>query len=514
MTARLDIRTRLAMLVATMFAVVAGIAAFATLRLVEHRLVASTRATAEDVMENYLRDITNGGQIVATVDPTEPAAFFYLDRDGNEIGQRSYLEAVFATIPDDDAVTVDGCVPNGQPTPADQTPTECPPDGTGPQPSQIDDGQVLATTVDVSTVGEMHTVDRGLDTVSVAQLLRFGDGTELQIGVSSPLEPVDDSLNAIRSILWYGVPALTIAVGLLAYLILGRALRPVHSIIQRTRCISDANLSDRVPVPNRRDEIAELATTMNDMLGRLDDAQRRQQRFVADASHELRSPIAASATQLEVALAHPEHADWTTTAATVLNEQKHLGDLVDDLLTLSRLEEQGPGPTTHVDLSALVADELERPHRSDVTAVSSGPVVVDGNRPHLARAIRNLVQNADRHARRQVTVETTTHDGRALVHVDDDGPGIPPDQRLRIFERFARLDEPRHRTDGGAGLGLAIVERVARLHDGSVRCTDAPTGGARLTIELPAGRQPASQHPPSTPSSSASQPESEGTPTL
>src|SRR5207237_5466488 len=129
---------------------------------------------------------------------------------------------------------------------------------------------------------------------------------------------------------------------------------PVQPTTRRTRAIPDANLSDRVPVPTSRDDIAELATTMNDMLARLDASRQRQRQFIADASHELRSPVAASCAQLEVALAHPDRADWSATAATVLQEQTHLGHLVDDLLALTRIDEQGIGTTSDVDLTDLL----------------------------------------------------------------------------------------------------------------------------------------------------------------
>lgn len=488
MTTRVGIRTRLAALVTVVFGVVAGIAALATMSFVEHRLVANTRSNAENVLDNYLQTITNGGQIVATVDPSESAAFFYLDRDGNELTQREYIDTIFAMAPSGALATEATCVGHtGQDSRATQPAgrTLCPPSGTARDPSQATDDQVLAATVAASVVGDVHAVDRDSDTVSVAQRVRFADGTELEIGVSSPLQPVTDSVQTIRTVMWFAVPTLTLAIGLLTYVTVGRALRPVHSITQRTRAITDANLSDRVPVPDRRDDIAELASTMNDMLRRLDAAQQRQRRFVADASHELRSPIAASRAQLEVALAHPDHADWVTTAATVLHEQAHLGDLVDGLLALSRLDEQGLGPTTDVDLAALVVEECERPHRCEVIAVAADPVIVTGNRPQLVRAIRNLIDNADRHAAGTVVATVAGASGRALVHVDDDGPGIPAEERERVLERFTRLDEPRDRDHGGAGLGLAIVHQVARVHDGTVVCTDAPIGGARMTIDLP-----------------------------
>jgi signal transduction histidine kinase len=322
--------------------------------------------------------------------------------------------------------------------------------------------------------------------------VQFPDGTELEIGVTSPLQPVKDSLSAIRTMLWIAGPLLIATVTALTALIVGRSLRPVHSIIHRTREISDTNLSQRVPVPTSGDDISELAVTMNDMLSRLELAQQRHRQFIADASHELRSPVAASRVQLEVALAHPDQADWDATARTVLAEQTRLGVLVDDLLALSRLDEQGLGTIADVDLREVVEAETRRPHRVSTTVVVDRPAHVVGNRGQLARAIRNVIENADRHANSHVVVSVTQHDGWAVVHVDDDGPGIPAEQREHVFDRFTRLDEPRNRNDGGAGLGLAIVAQVVRTHGGTVGCTDAPGGGARISISVPT-RAPAGE---------------------
>jgi signal transduction histidine kinase len=476
------IRARLAALVAIVFAVAATIGAIAIVNFVEHRLVANTRTSAESVLQNYLHNIDDGGPVVATIDPSEPGAFFYLDDDGTELSQSEYVARILAMGPaatgnDPGArqVTVDR---TGEAATDDAVDPTAPPAGT----------QGIAISVNVSLVGAIHEVDRGDGVIAVAQRVRFADGSELEIGVASPLQPVTDSLHAIRSILWLVAPALTLLVGGLTYLTVRRALRPVHSITQRTRAITDTNLSERVPVPDSRDDIAELATTVNDMLARLDVAKQRQRRFIADASHELRSPIAASCAQLEVALAHPERADWSGTAATVLHEQTHLGQLVDDLLALSRLDEQGIGPTADVDLGELVTAEVARPHRSCVRAVTAGPARVVGNRSQLARALRNVVDNADRHAASTVTVTLERRSDRAVIHVDDDGPGIPPDQRDAVFDRFARVDDHRHRDHGGAGLGLAIVHQVARAHGGRAECSAAPSGGARLTLEFPTSR--------------------------
>jgi signal transduction histidine kinase len=487
MLRQLGIRTRLTALVTIVFTAATVVGGFAIMNLVEQRLVADTRMSAQNVLGGYLHTASaGGGPVIAIVDPSEAAAFFYLDGDGNELTQQQYVDFMIARLPGDapaDPRTIQvqiEALPNGVGTAA-----PAPDQGPGQGPTVVQGGFALA--VRVTSIGQIRTVDRGDEVVAVAQRVRFPDGTELQIGVTSPLQPVRDSMRAIRTLLWIAAPALIAIVGTLTAMTVGRAMRPVHSITHRTRAISDTNLSERVPVPTGGDDITELAVTMNDMLSRLESGQRRHRQFIADASHELRSPVAASRAQLEVALAHPEQADWNTTAATVLAEQTRLGHLVDDLLALSRMDEQGLGTIARVDLGELVLAELQRPHRVKTSGVVDRPVCVVGNRAHLTRALRNVVDNADRHATSRVSVNVSQVDGCAVIHVDDDGPGIPVNDRLRVFDRFTRLDEPRTRNDGGAGLGLAIVSRVATTHGGRVFCTDAPEGGARITISIPVG---------------------------
>ena len=476
---RLGIRGRLTAVVTIVFLAVSLVAGWAIVRVVERRLVDNARSNAEALLDSYLSGVINNGPMIATADPGQPGAFFYLDADGNELTQREYVAAIVDMGP----------ARNGGSEPATTVESsEQPADGAAPEPG--DPGSVFAVSVDADVVGDVVEIDRGDDAIALVRRLRFldDDGTELQVGVSTPLGPVHDTVRTLQTLVWITAPLLAIAVAVVTSLAVGRTLRPVHAITRRTRDISGSNLSDRVPVPATGDDIAELATTMNDMLGRLDEAQQRQRRFIADASHELRSPVAASRAQLEVALAHPDRADWSATADAVLAEQTHLGRLIDDLLALSRLAEQGVGATATVRLDEIVAAEIERPRRATVRGDLDGAVTVVGNRSLLRRAVGNLVENADRHANGAVTVTLTTNGERALVHVDDDGGGVPSDDRERIFERFTRLDEGRNRDAGGAGLGLAIVRQVARSHGGTATCTEAPTGGARMTIELPIAR--------------------------
>jgi signal transduction histidine kinase len=244
-----------------------------------------------------------------------------------------------------------------------------------------------------------------------------------------------------------------------------------------------------VPDPPADDEIGRLARTMNRMLGRLEQAQARQRRLVADASHELRSPVATIRQHAEVALAHPGRTGSAELAATVLAEDLRLQRLTEDLLLLTRADERSLAPRRRpVDLDDLVLEEARRLRdatglRVDTTAVSAGRVA--GDAAGLRRVLRNLGDNASRHARERLALSVADRDATVVLAVDDDGPGIPDADRERVFERFVRLDGARARDDGGSGLGLAIVAELAAAHGGTVAVAASPLGGARVEVWLP-----------------------------
>jgi signal transduction histidine kinase len=302
------------------------------------------------------------------------------------------------------------------------------------------------------------------------------------------LSEVDSTVDSITRALVVGVPALVLLVAALTWWIAGRALRPVEMIRAEAAAITASTMDRRVPEPRSDDEVGRLARTMNSMLGRLESAATRQRQFVSDASHELRSPITAIRAQLEVALRRPDTADWPLVARRVLAEDDRLAGTVTDLLSLARSDEHHPVEATDVDLDEVVLEEVERTRAVpiDVSAVSAGRV--RGDRAQLLRVVRNLVDNAARHARSAVavTVTTTVATRRVTLVVDDDGPGIPVSDRDRVFERFTRLDEGRARDAGGVGLGLAMTQAVVHRLGGVVHVEDAPMGGARLVVELPA----------------------------
>jgi signal transduction histidine kinase len=256
---------------------------------------------------------------------------------------------------------------------------------------------------------------------------------------------------------------------------LGRVLRPVEGIRREVDEITEHDLTRRVPVPRTRDEIARLATTMNRTLDRLHTAVETNRRFAADASHELRSPLAALRAELEIAQAHPQQAHWRQVIDDALSDTHRLQELADDLLLLTRID------TTitldeHVDLTAVVTEETSRtlpPHLTLTIDANPTPVHVRGRRARLARLLANLLDNAQRYATHHILVRLTTDTTTAVLEVSNDGPAIPPADRERIFDRFTRLDDTRTRDTGGTGLGLSIARRIATAHHGTIHTDNA-----------------------------------------
>ncbi|MFD9335943.1 sensor histidine kinase [Streptomyces sp. NPDC060028] len=299
------------------------------------------------------------------------------------------------------------------------------------------------------------------------------------------LGDVDDATRAVAVGLLAGSPPLIAFAAALAWWVAGHALRPVTAIRTELAAVTASELDRRVPDPGGADEIAQLARTVNNTLDRLERSDARQRQFTADASHELRNPLAAVRSRLEVALAM-DRPDRESVAAALADTER-LQRIAADLLLLARLD-GGPAPRTEpVDLALLAAeDAARRPHpRVALRLDARAPVPVAGDPARLERALANLVDNALRYARAEVVVRAAAEDGWAVLEVVDDGPGIPQDDRGRVFERFVRLDADRGRASGGSGLGLAIAREIARAHGGDVRALPAPAGGARMVLRLP-----------------------------
>jgi signal transduction histidine kinase len=341
-------------------------------------------------------------------------------------------------------------------------------------------GQVETLYVDHTPIGDDSYV-------AVAHGVRTPDGDAVVFAAQS-LQSVDDATRVVTGLLLIGCPLVVLAVAAVSYWLTGRALAPVRALRIRVAEVSSSNLDDRLPVPPAGDEISKLAETMNAMLTRLRVAAETQRRFVADASHELRSPLSSIRAAHEVAAAHPKEVDWTSVSENVLAETARMERLVDDLLTLARVDEGGLSlELQDVDLDDVAAAEVARLRRQagDLLVRSSlRPARVHGDRGRLAQLVRNLADNAARHASTSVSVDVWRENGAAKLAVADDGLGIAAQNRERVFERFVRLDESRGRTSGGAGLGLSIVREIATAHGGSVRLEEA-AGGARFVLTLP-----------------------------
>jgi len=289
----------------------------------------------------------------------------------------------------------------------------------------------------------------------------------------------------VRQQLLIGVPLVVLLVAVVAWFAVRGSLRPVAAISAEVGEISATDLRRRVPVPKTGDEITRLATTMNAMLGRVSESVDQQRQFIADASHELRTPLTSMRTQLEVLFAHSERIDWRQATSNVAVDLERMQGLVADLLLLARLEAQ-PVVDDRVDLADVVAECLAgRPSRSGVTLTSDcSPVTVTGSHTQLARVVANLLDNASRHARGVVRVSVGRVGVLAELLVADDGPGVPEADRVRVFDRFVRLDEARSVDAGGAGLGLAIVRDIVHAHGGTVSVTSNEPG-ARFVVRLP-----------------------------
>ena len=323
--------------------------------------------------------------------------------------------------------------------------------------------------------------------IAVAEGANTSDGLRTVV-VARALIGVFETTTVVTRLLVVGLPVLLVVVAVTTWFVVGRALAPVEAIRREVDEISAAQLHRRVPQPATEDEIGRLAATMNRMLARLENARDSQRRFVSDASHELRSPITTIRQHAEVALAHPDRMTAEELAEVVQAEQQRMQRLVEDLLLLARADEHVSPPRAPVDLDDLAFEEARRLRSITSTRVDTSGVEaarVNGDINGLRRLVRNLGENAARHAAGRIDVRLAERDGQVVLTVDDDGPGIPESERARVLERFVRLDEARSRDDGGSGLGLAIVDEVARAHGGSISIAESPLGGARIVVTLP-----------------------------
>jgi signal transduction histidine kinase len=318
-------------------------------------------------------------------------------------------------------------------------------------------------------------------------------GAPFTVLVARDLDDATDPVTAVTVALAVVVPTLLLIVGGTTWRVTGSALAPVEAIRREVDAISGSELHRRVPDQPGTDEIARLAGTMNRMLDRLEHAQVQQRRFVSDASHELRSPVAAIRQYAEVATAHPTAISSSDLAAAVLAEDLRVQRLIEDLLMLARADEAGLAlghrPIDLDDLALAEAGYLRRSTKLVVDTAGVAAGRVNGDRMALARVLRNLGENAARHARGRIEFTVEQVGARVRMSVEDDGPGIPDVDRVRVFERFVRLDAARAGDAGGSGLGLAIVAELVRAHGGQVTAGAGTLGGALIRIHLPAAAE-------------------------
>jgi signal transduction histidine kinase len=352
-----------------------------------------------------------------------------------------------------------------------------PPGATTPVRQKAADGAVPS---EVNVIAQ-HTTVAGLPVTIV---------TSTSTGVLSQV-----SETSARLII-FGVPGIVLLAAGTVWLVVGRALRPVEQIRHAVTDITSADLSRRVPEPGTADDIGRLAQTMNGMLARLEDSARRQRRFVADASHELRSPLAAIRTLLDVGLAHPDKAPWPAIAQRAMRQSARLEDLIEQLLLLAKADERRlAAEQQRVDVTALLravaADTSAR--RIDIVVDTPAAVATIGNADQLRRLFGNVTENAARYARARIVITARVATDCVRVEIDDDGPGIPEADRERVFDRFVRLDSSRERGTGTAGLGLAIAREITVAHGGHISVAESPLGGARVIVTLPSVDTPPAQ---------------------
>ncbi|WP_187414225.1 sensor histidine kinase [Nonomuraea sp. PA05] len=309
------------------------------------------------------------------------------------------------------------------------------------------------------------------------------------VQAASSLADVDRALMWIHLIIYLGTPFVLVLIAMLTWAVVSYALRPVGRVRAELAEITGQDLSRRVSVPPTGDEIADLAETTNDTLDRLERSAETQRRFVADASHELRSPISALRAQLEVAHDYPDETDWPATGARALAAADRLTGIIDELLMLAKLDAGALTPRRVVDLCRVAEEQIRRREggRAPIFLDACAPAPVLGSPMQLDRLLTNLLDNATRHTASRIDVEVAVRGDRVVVTVTDDGDGIAPEDRERVFERFTRLESARAKDKGGSGLGLPLSREIATAHGGTLTVAEH-TPGARFVAVLPLHR--------------------------
>lgn len=410
----------------------------------------------------------------------------------------------------DDSLTstaeyIDRAMTSGQGLPTEEGPTDLYVQFLGPR------GRVLGASdaaIDAPALGQPigdRVTDEGGASPTITSVERSPFGALRVLTQPSPTDAsvtlvvakssadVADVRESLERLLLAMTAGLTLFLGVVVWVVVGRALRPVDAMARSVGSIGDRELDTRVARPGTGDELDRLADTLNDLLARLDDAVARERRFVSDASHELRTPITGVRALLETEPSDP--AGVRASRAEALAAVDALADLVDELLTLAKAEGDRGVHAGPVDLDDLVLAQARTLERStslhiETSEVSGGQV--RGRDTDLGRVVENLAANAARYAVSTIAFSVQEQDGSVVFTVTDDGPGIPESDRGRVFERFTTLEDSRSGMRSGTGLGLSIVAAIVAAHGGSVEAGDGDGRGARFTVRLPAvERQPA-----------------------
>jgi len=519
--ARLTVRTRAALGATLVVAVALVAAGFAVVAVLRGSLAENARLHAETTARQVAAEVTDvradGVDGVDGLEDDEPVQV--VDGSGTVLGASRPLRGRGPVAGFNRPQEPESRPAAGTPSPKDRDGRDDDDDDDGghdgddgdrdgdPTPSPADDpvevdrdsvAETVALPVDDDgeVTGDRSRAAGRQDFRLVAVQSVTRDRVPVTVYAGASLTEQEQAVSTVTRSMLAGLPVLLAVVGGVTWLVTRSALRPVEGIRREMAAITaSADLSRRVPEPPSGDEVARLARTTNETLAALEASVERQRRFVADASHELRSPIASLRTQLEVAAAHPGLLDLDG----AVHDTVRLQALAADLLLLARLDAGERPGRTRVALDALAREELAQRtgDRIAVTLEEDGdedgdgaergsPVEVTGSRGQLARVLGNLLDNAQRHAASRIRVSVGRRDGWAVLEVADDGAGVPEAERERIFERFVRLDDARSRDDGGAGLGLAIARDVAVRHGGTLAVGRAPEGGALFTLRLPA----------------------------
>ncbi|MFH5878454.1 sensor histidine kinase [Arthrobacter sp. NA-172] len=336
-------------------------------------------------------------------------------------------------------------------------------------------------------MSSLHSIGDNDSFLIVATGVPSADGVYTVV-VAATAQVQADTVSTVAWFMLGATPVLQGVVGISVWVLVGRSLRQVEKIRGQVARINSSRLDERVDIPATNDEIHELALTMNTMLDRLQASDKDQRRFVSDASHELRSPLATLSAGVEIASTDPSGETWRQMQDVLGEETARMRSLVEDLLTLAKTNDSGIDVLAEdVDLDDVLEAEIRRLSSTSGHHITAElvPVRVMGDARRLGQVLRNVLDNANRHARTRIDVRLATGQTGVVLDIDNDGDPVPEADRDRIFERFVRLDDSRSRESGGSGLGLAIAAGIMAAHHGTISAAQTAEGHCRFELRLP-----------------------------